>query len=76
MNTLLSAKHNEWRLERTKAAAAASAQASQTNGTRPSQPDMARILSGVQQTPWDAQELHLCDLDGHRIICTTPFARA
>lgn len=36
---------------------------------------MARILSGVQQTPWDAQELHLCDLDGHRIIYTTPFTR-
>ncbi|KAJ1032739.1 hypothetical protein NDA16_000760 [Ustilago loliicola] len=72
MHTLLSAKLNEWRLERTKAAAA---QASQTKGTQRSQPDMARILSGVQQTPWDAQELHLCDLDGHRIIYTTPFAR-
>ncbi|CCF54462.1 hypothetical protein NDA11_000813 [Ustilago hordei] len=42
MHTLLSAKLNEWRLEHTKAAAAASTQASQTNGTRPSQPDMGQ----------------------------------
>lgn len=61
MHTLLSARLNEWRLERNKAA------------RRPT--DSARILSGVQQTPWDAQELHLCDLDGHRLIFTTPFLR-
>jgi len=64
MHSLLTARLNEWRLERTKVS---SAQQSS---------DSARILSGgVQQTPWNAQELHLCDLDGHRIIYTSPFVR-
>ena len=70
MHSLLSARLNEWRLERNKAA--------QTSvGTKVPQraADTARILGGVQQTPWDAQELHLCDLDGHRLIYTTPFLR-
>lgn len=64
MHSLLTARLNEWRLESTKASSA----------QHPS--ESARILNGgVQQTPWDAQELHLCDLDGHRIIYTSPFAR-
>ncbi|SNX82645.1 uncharacterized protein MEPE_01351 [Melanopsichium pennsylvanicum] len=62
MHSLLSARFNEWRLERSKAAQRTT--------------DSARVLTGVQQTLWDAQELHLCDLDGHRIIYTTPFPRA
>lgn len=60
MHTQLTAKLNEWRL----------AQHSLTKRM-----GSARILNGVQQTAWNAQELHLSDLDGHRIIYTTPFLR-
>lgn len=63
MHSLISARLNEWRLERSK-----------LSPTR-TQGDSARLLGGVQQTPWDAQELHLCDLDGHRIVFTSPFVR-
>lgn len=63
MHSLLSARLNDWRLART-----TPAQTMHAN-------DGPRLLYSVQQTPWDAQELHLCDLDGHRIIYTTPFLR-
>ncbi|SJX61344.1 uncharacterized protein SRS1_10336 [Sporisorium reilianum f. sp. reilianum] len=63
LHSRLTAKLNEWRIERTKAAHSRIS----TDG--------AKLLGGVQQTPWDAQELHLCDLDGHRIIYTTPLLR-
>lgn len=59
LHSRLSAKLNEWRIERNRAAQNCF--------------DGARLLGGVQQTPWDAQELQLCDLDGHRIVYTTPL---
>lgn len=67
LHSLLSARLNEWRLDLNPPV--------QKPGTKGTQhgTDSARILSGVQQTPWNAQELHLCDLDGHRLIYTTPF---
>ncbi|ETS60913.1 hypothetical protein PaG_04834 [Moesziomyces aphidis] len=65
MHSLLTAKLNEWRLDQAKATHDSFGIAHLS--------DSARLLGGIQQTPWDAQELHLCDLDGHRIIYTTPL---
>lgn len=64
MHSRLTAKFNQWRIEHGQ-----DAQCTQ----RPAH--SAKLLGGVRQTSWDAQELHLCDLDGHRIIYTTPLCR-
>ena len=64
LHSRLTARLNEWRLERAKAAQSCAASI-----------DGAKILGDVQQTPWGAQELHVSDLDGHRIIFTTPLPR-
>ncbi|CDS01392.1 hypothetical protein [Sporisorium scitamineum] len=61
LHSRLTAKLNEWRIEHNKAAHTCT--------------DGAKLLGGVQQTPWDAQELHICDLDGHRIVYTAPLLR-
>lgn len=70
MHSRLTAKLNQWRLDQKQTAAS-----SQMRGMRRCI-DGARLLGGVRQTPWNAQELHLCDIDGHRIIYTTPLSRA
>lgn len=57
MRTRLTSNLDEWRL----------AHFSLTKGTRHIV-DSAKILSGVQQTPWNAQELQLCDLDGRLLL--------
>lgn len=67
MHSLLTARLNEWRLDQAKAPHDSYGVAHLSDG--------AKLLGGIQQTPWDAQELHLCDLDGHRIIYTTPLLR-